>query len=69
MEERVVLDCRKTPSISNCTVTIAGSPEEVVDLAVYHAIRTHGEADSAELREGIRRSFEPEASPLREAAE
>jgi len=51
---RKMVDCRSMPSDINCTLTIAGEEEEVLDAAVMHAVAKHGHEDSAELREGIR---------------
>lgn len=60
MEKRKVADCRKMPSEKNCTVTIAGTEEEVVPLAVYHAVEAHGHEDTPELEQEIRDSLEDE---------
>jgi predicted small metal-binding protein len=51
---RKMVDCRTMPSDINCTLTIAGEEDEVLDAAVMHAVAKHGHEDSAELREGIR---------------
>ena len=51
---RKMVDCRTMPSEINCTLTIAGDEEEVLDAAVAHAVAKHGHEDSPELREGIR---------------
>jgi predicted small metal-binding protein len=51
---RKMVDCRTMPSEINCTLTIAGEPEEVLDAAVAHAVSKHGHEDTAELREQIR---------------
>lgn len=49
---RYYTDCRETPSVQNCTVTIfADSKEEVKEAAVQHAIEVHGHEDSQELRQ------------------
>jgi hypothetical protein len=37
MVNRFKVDCRKYPSEKDCTVTIAGSLEEVVELGWLHA--------------------------------
>jgi predicted small metal-binding protein len=60
MEKRKVIDCRKFPSDINCTVTISGKEEEVLPLAVYHAVTVHGHEDTTELREQIRAMLEDE---------
>ncbi|MCZ7586466.1 MAG: DUF1059 domain-containing protein [Deltaproteobacteria bacterium] len=54
---RVKVDCRNTPSESNCSLAISGTPEEVLEAAVQHAKSKHGHEDSAELREWIRSSW------------
>jgi predicted small metal-binding protein len=60
MQKRKVADCRKMPGEKDCTITIAGSEEEVVPLAVYHAITTHGHDDTPELEKQIRDALEDE---------
>lgn len=55
---RVMLDCRKMPSESNCSLTIAGTEVEVIDAAVDHAVARHGHEDNAELREMLRSGLE-----------
>ena len=52
--ERKVADCRRFPSDINCTLTIAGTEEEVLNAAVRHAVQEHGHQDTPELREQIR---------------
>jgi hypothetical protein len=58
MEERKIIDCRKCPSEINCTVAISGREEEVIPLAVYHAVTVHGHKDTPELRNQIKASLE-----------
>lgn len=60
MGERKVIDCRKLPSESDCTVTISGKEDEVLPLAVYHAVTVHGHKDTPELREQLRDLLEDE---------
>lgn len=60
MEKRKVADCRKHPSEKNCTVTISGKEEEVLSLAVHHAVTAHGHKDSPELRKQIKSMLEDE---------
>lgn len=55
---RKMIDCRKVPSDNNCTLTIAGTEEEVLDAAVAHAISAHGHADGPELRAALRAGLE-----------
>jgi predicted small metal-binding protein len=49
-----MVDCRTMPSEINCTLTIAGEEEEVLDAAVAHAVAKHGHENTPELREQIR---------------
>lgn len=58
MAQRKMVDCRKYPSDINCSLTIAGTEDEVVDAAVAHAVDKHGETDTPELRETIRSTME-----------
>ncbi|MFF9569749.1 DUF1059 domain-containing protein [Streptomyces sp. NPDC014685] len=57
---RKVADCRKHPSVSHCSLTIAGEEEEVVRAAAEHAVSVHEHTDGPELREQIRASLEDE---------
>jgi predicted small metal-binding protein len=56
---RYMIDCRKVPSESGCTLTIAGAEEEVLDAAAAHAVARHGHENTPELREMLRGSLEP----------
>jgi predicted small metal-binding protein len=52
---RKTIDCREMPSEKNCTIAIAADTEdELLDSAVYHAVRVHGHQDTPELRAQIR---------------
>ena len=55
---RKMVDCRKVPSEINCTLTIAGNEDELLNAAVAHAVAVHGHEDSPELREMVRSSME-----------
>ena len=57
---RVMADCRRFPSESNCTLTIIGEEEEVVNAAAEHAVSVHGHEDAPEFREQIKGMLEPE---------
>lgn len=56
---RVMADCRRFESDSNCSLTIMGEKDEVVAAAAEHAASTHGHADTPELREQISGMLEP----------
>jgi hypothetical protein len=51
---RKMIDCRRIPSERNCTLTIAGEEEDVLDAAVLHATDKHGHENTAELRDELR---------------
>lgn len=55
---RKMSDCRKEPSVMNCSLTIAGEEDEVVEAAAAHAVAVHGHEDTPELREMVRSSLE-----------
>lgn len=57
--DRYMLDCRKAPSEINCSLTIAGTQDEVLDAATAHAVAKHGHEDTPELRESLRGYLEP----------
>ncbi len=56
---RVMADCRRFPSESNCSLTIMGEEDEVVRAAAEHAASVHGHEDTQELRDQIRGMLEP----------
>ena len=58
--ERKIADCRRFESDSNCTLTIIGEEEEVVEAAAQHAHVVHQHADTPELRDQVRMLLEPE---------
>ncbi|MFD4176784.1 MULTISPECIES: DUF1059 domain-containing protein [Streptomyces] len=57
---RKIADCRKYPSETNCTLTIAGEEDEVVRAASEHAASVHGHENNPELREQVRGMLEDE---------
>src|ERR671921_113234 len=66
---RKTIDCRTMPSESNCTVQISGEEDEVLELAVQHAVSVHGHADDQELRDRLRAALRnEEALHLEEGA-
>ncbi|MDF3291369.1 MULTISPECIES: DUF1059 domain-containing protein [Streptomyces] len=60
---RKVADCSKFPSESHCTIAITGEEEEVVRVAVEHAVADHHHKDSPELRQQIRGMLVEEIIP------
>ena len=59
---RKMADCRRYESVMNCTLTIIGEEDEVVEAAVQHAVQVHGHEDTDELREMTRRGLEDETA-------
>jgi predicted small metal-binding protein len=57
--KRMMADCRRFPSETNCSLTIIGEEEEVVRAAAEHATSVHGHEDTPEMREQIREFLEP----------
>ncbi|MTW13563.1 DUF1059 domain-containing protein [Pseudoduganella eburnea] len=52
---RKFIDCREFPGDTYCSVAIsADSEDELIEIAVQHAISAHKHADSPELRSAIR---------------
>jgi predicted small metal-binding protein len=54
---RKMVDCRSTPNVIGCTLTIAGEEVELLDAADAHAVDKHGHENTPELREQIRRDL------------
>jgi predicted small metal-binding protein len=59
---RMMADCRRFPSESNCSLTIIGEEDEVVRAAAEHAASVHGHEDTPEFREQIRATLEPSSA-------
>ena len=52
--KRKVIDCRWFPTENPCDIAISGGEEEVLDIAVQHAVQSHGHRNTPELREQLR---------------
>ena len=50
---REVIDCRWFPTERPCDVAISGNEEEVLNIAVQHAVQSHHQ-ETPELREQLR---------------
>lgn len=59
--ERKVIDCRWFPTEKPCDIAISGNEEEVLDIAVQHAVKSHGHQDTRELREQLRSMLRDES--------
>ncbi|MEJ2860590.1 DUF1059 domain-containing protein [Actinomycetospora flava] len=51
---RRMLDCREVPSENDCTLTLIGEEDEVLEAGAAHAVAVHGHTDGKELRAGLR---------------
>ena len=51
---RKYIECRQFLSNNSCTLAISGTEDEVLDLAVLHAVVSHDRDDPHELREQLR---------------
>jgi hypothetical protein len=59
---RVMADCRRFESDSNCSLTIIGEENEVIGAAAQHAVAVHGHQDTPEFRKQLQDFLEPESS-------
>ena len=57
---RKVADCRDYPSENNCTLTISGEEDEVIEAATQHAVAKHGHGDTAEVRQWLKENLKDE---------
>jgi hypothetical protein len=62
---RKIADCRRWASESNCSLTIIGDEQEVINAAAEHSVSVHGHEDTPELRSQIADFLEPEESYVR----
>ncbi len=58
---RKVIDCRWFPSENACDIAISGSEEDVLNIAVQHAVQSHGHRDTPELRDQLRSMLRDES--------
>jgi hypothetical protein len=68
---RMMADCRRWPSETNCSLVIIGEADEVVQAAAEHAASVHGHENNEELRAQLRDFLEPadQYAPERQAEE
>jgi hypothetical protein len=59
---RKMADCRRFESESNCSLTIIGEEDEVVQAAAEHSVSVHGHEDTPELRQQIGGMLEDESA-------
>ena len=61
---RKMIDCRRMPSDRDCSLTILGTEDEVLAIAVRHAVEEHGHRDTPELREKLRAALVDEPAEI-----
>jgi len=66
---RVMADCRRFPSESNCSLVIIGEEDEVLRASAEHAVSVHGHEDSPEFRQQLRDFLEPAEAYVAEGRE
>ncbi|MFA9440741.1 DUF1059 domain-containing protein [Uliginosibacterium sp. sgz301328] len=65
---RRYIDCRDYPSDMHCSVALAAdSDDELMEIAVQHAVQTHKHTDSPELRTQLRALFHDGTPPEQHA--
>lgn len=61
---RKYIDCRDYPSDSKCTVAIsADTDEELLEVAVQHAVTVHGHEDTPQFRDELRQAIKDGTPP------
>lgn len=62
---RKYIDCRDYPSDSKCTVAIsADTDEELLEVAVQHAVTVHGHEDTPQFRDELRQAIKDGTPPV-----
>jgi len=64
---RKVLDCRLFLAEEPCDIAILGNEEELLDIAVQHAVHGYGQRDTPALREELRLVMRDERKKLKAA--
>jgi predicted small metal-binding protein len=59
---RKVIDCRWFPTEKPCDVAISGNEDEVLNIAVQHAVQSHGQQNTPQLREQLRTMLRDESA-------
>lgn len=55
---RKYIDCREFPSSTKCSITIAAdSEQELMTVAIEHAVSVHGHQDTPELRQQLKQTM------------
>jgi hypothetical protein len=59
---RYCVDCRETPSETNCDLFMCGSEEHLVEASANHMITAHKHEDTPQLRDDVRRWMKRETA-------
>ena len=66
-KDREGIDCRLFLSEEPCDIAIWGDEEELLNIAVRHAVDGHGQRDTPALREELRAMLREERRRLKAA--
>lgn len=66
-KNRERIDCRLFLTEEPCDIAIMGSEEELINIAVQHAVHGHGQRDTPALREELRSMVREERRKLKAA--
>jgi hypothetical protein len=58
---RKYIDCQDLASGIGCSLVLWGREEDVLAAAIAHAVSSHGQPDSRELRDALRQALKSEA--------
>ncbi|MBV1787425.1 DUF1059 domain-containing protein [Marinobacterium sp. D7] len=62
---RYYIDCRESPSESNCTVAMsADTKEELIEAVIEHARSVHGHEDTPEFRAMVMQGMKEGTPPV-----
>lgn len=62
---RKYIDCREMPEAGGCTVALcADSEDELLEVAVQHAVSGHHHEDTPQLRAQLKQCFRDGTPPL-----
>ena len=64
---RKAIDCRLFLVEEPCDIAILGNEEELLNIALQHAVHDHGYRDTLELREELRSMLRQERKKLKAA--
>jgi len=66
-DDREPIDCRLFLAEEPCDIAILGDEEELLNIAVQHAVQEHGQQDTPALRQGVRLMLREERRKLKAA--